>query len=119
MPFLRHVDDVLRGNPVDSEIVIRIGKTRAGLAGFGAFAVMTVGIPGRVGDPLQLAPERLVGRVLKLLEKPLPELAFIEGPDRACPSVLLEWTRRSSCVAAWLPSLERRVSMPVPACCWR
>jgi diketogulonate reductase-like aldo/keto reductase len=86
MPLLREVDGVLRGDPIDREIVIGVGETWTRLAGLGAFSVVAVGIPGGIGDPLKLASQRLEGRILKLLEKPFAELGLVEGRiGRALP----------------------------------
>jgi hypothetical protein len=56
-------DRVARGEPVDGEIVVRIGKARSGLARMRRLAAVGIRIPSSVGDSLQLFLERIKGRI--------------------------------------------------------
>jgi hypothetical protein len=79
--------------------------------------MMAIGIPGGIGDLLKLASQRLEGRILELLEKPFAELGLVEGRiGRALPRF---WNGQGELLLqeCGVPSLQRRVAMPVPA--WR
>ena len=56
MTLLRLMNRVARIEPVYGDLIIRIGKTGACLAGHRCLARMAVGIPCRCNDRIKLAP---------------------------------------------------------------
>ena len=58
MALLRLMDRVACVEPVDGDVIIRIGKAGACLAGYRRLARMAVGIPCRGNDRIKLAPKR-------------------------------------------------------------
>ena len=56
---LRGEDSVARGQPVDRDFVIRIGKTRSRLARYRRLARIAVAVPCRADDGVEFALQRL------------------------------------------------------------
>jgi len=58
MPPLGFHDGITCREPIDGDLIIRIGKTCVGLARHWRFAGMTIGIPCRRDDRIQFALQR-------------------------------------------------------------
>src|SRR4030095_132524 len=60
---LRLLDRLPRPQPIDGDIVVGVGKSRACLARDGCLATVAVGIPGRSNDRIDLLFEWLERRI--------------------------------------------------------
>ena len=63
MATLRLGDRVARGEPFDRQIIVRVGEAGPGLAGVRGLAAVRIRVPGDIGDRLDFARERCVGRI--------------------------------------------------------
>jgi len=61
-------------DPVDRQIIVRIGIARQGLAGVRAPALVATGVPRHLGDPRDLRVERHITVIPELAAESLPEL---------------------------------------------
>jgi len=75
---LRRLDRRPRRQPIDRQLVVRIGKLAAGLLRARSLATVVVGLPGRVGDLVELHRERGERGVLKLIQETLAEFALAQ-----------------------------------------
>src|SRR3954467_12029074 len=74
----RPVDRGLSLNPVEAEIVVEVGITRAGFARLRGLARIDIGVPGGLDDLAELALQRLEGWVDVLGEEAFLELRLIQ-----------------------------------------
>ena len=65
--------------PIESDLVIRIGKFAAGPARAGSLAAVRIGVPRRGRDLVQLGGKRIEGGILKLIEEALAEFALAQA----------------------------------------
>src|SRR5438445_4772930 len=76
MPRLRRANGIARRDPVERKVILRIGKSSAGLARSRCLAPVVVSVPGHGGHSVELVAWRIEGRVAELAEKAGTEFGF-------------------------------------------
>ncbi|MGY4228576.1 hypothetical protein ACVMIH_005937 [Bradyrhizobium sp. USDA 4503] len=110
VPALRFIDGIARGQPIDREIIVGIGKTGAGLAGNRRLARMTIGVPGAGDDRRKLRLHGLKDRIGKSLA--VAPFEFIARKlDRRHPLANVRLRHRHLS----LPTIHRPPCIPIGA----
>ncbi|HKH29009.1 MAG TPA: hypothetical protein VKA61_11855, partial [Sphingomicrobium sp.] len=78
-------DRFMRGDPVFSQVVVRVGETRACLPGARGLAMVRIAVPCRPRDAIELGPQRFEGTVDVLGQEALAELSLVARELRSCP----------------------------------
>src|SRR5215203_5614224 len=71
-------DRFMRGDPVFSQVVVRVGETRACLPGARGLAMVRIAVPCRSRDAIELGPQRIEGGVDVLRKEALAELGLVK-----------------------------------------